>query len=116
MCGFTKLDRDLSNRIINKKFRVLNYLGQDDDCWHFFCQGTEIKIGDEKYRPVDEGPKTISFPKRRKIGKNRTTGREEYIDLEPPIFFNKMRNRALELGQTMMQGDESPPLQDEDIF
>ena len=59
---------------------------------------------------IDEAEMLIAFPKKKEIGQNGS--HPIYEDLNPPRFYNKMRNKAVIEGKVKVQGDEAPPLGD----
>ena len=98
---------------IEKEYEVLSFSFQNDYYWGFWTKAKKL-IHQKKVDDIDEPEKLYCLPKKKQIGK---TGdhRPIYEDLDPPGFYDKMRNKAILDGTVKVQGDDAPPLGDESV-
>lgn len=108
MCEFVTKNW-LEGTLIQRKYRVIEFLFETRDVWLFRVWGIEEKVHG-KIMEIDMPEKDFAFPKRKIL----SDGSIEMLD--PPRFYNRMRNRAIDEGKLRVQGDEAPPLEDKDLF
>lgn len=98
---------------VEKEYEVLSFWNESDCIWGFWVKPTKL-VYQGKDKDIDEPETLYCFPKKKKIGESGNN-RPIYEDLDPPGFYNKMRNKAILDGTVKVQGDEAPPLGDESV-
>lgn len=122
MCTFViKLRAGDERDYVQRKFQVVRFEYENSFMWFFTVRAIEEKIHGKFYE-LDEEEKIMAFPKKREIGEKFITedGMRRkvpiYEELSAPRFYNKLRNRAIMGGTMQVQGDDAPPLEDEELF
>lgn len=108
MCEFVNIHYLEGNKI-QRKYRVLRFLFETEYAWFFRVQAIAEKIHGKIY-DIPQPEKDMGFPKR----KISNDGAIE--ELNPPPFYNKLRNQAILTGALFLQGDDSPPPDDKDLW
>jgi len=90
---------------VEKEYEVLSFWKESEYFWSFWAKAIRL-VYQGKDKDIDESERLYCFPKKKKIGE---TGNHVpiYEDLDPPGFYNKMRNKAILYGTVKVQGDDA---------
>ena len=113
MCEFVMKHYFSRRDLVQTKYKVLSFESDDYDFWVFKCKSIAEKQH-SKVTQIEGSVEMWCFPKKKETGK--TGNKIEYKELAPPWFMNKMRNKAIDEGYYMVQGDDSPAYTDAELF
>lgn len=107
MCKFSMKFWTSQNDFVYQTYDVLSFEGETDYAWLFEVKAIK-RIQNQTTRNLNGSPFMMAFPKKEKVGEQGTRPIFKYLD--PPKFYNKLKNKAINEGKLRVQGDEAPPL------
>lgn len=94
----------MEGTLIQRKYKVLAFLFETTDIWLFRIHGIQEKVHG-KILEISMPEKELAFPKKNIL----EDGTIELLD--PPKFYNRMRNRAILDGSLKLPGDDAPMIE-----
>ena len=111
MCEFVEIFF-MEGQKVQTKYRVLNFAFETSECWFFNVRIVAVKVHGKIY-DKEVPAKVIGFPKHKQ---EKIDGESCTIDLMPPRFYNRLRNKAIDEGHVRLQGDDAPMPKDAEFF